>query len=274
MDLIRAARITQGNSLGAQDRDKRLLHVTHVVTGLQTLGARGILEGLGVPASGKNEGENGETPSAPEIKIVSPNWLIACFQQQRLVDTKEYELSPEPSAPAPGPAAAGAAAGADGEARPRSLSPAPPGGSPPGKRSGPQLAPPPRMPAEIEALLDEHFPGLDPETRAAYVAWGGPLDIRVGKDMPRYACQRPTPRQHPNPELTRVLEEIEDFYYATGDRERATSFGRALGVLRAWPRRIASAAEVKGSPYIGEVRGLVIGLVWVGLVGLCGSCMS
>ena len=219
--------------------------MTHVVTGLKTLGARGVLEGLGVVAPGEKE----PPPSAADFAIVTPDWLIACFQQQRLVYIKPYELPSESSAPASGPAPTAA----DGKARPHPPSPAPPGGSPTGKRSGPQLAPPLRMPAEIEALLDEHFPDLDPETRAAYIAWGGPLDIRVGKDMPRYACQRPTPRQHPNQRLTRVLEEIEDFYYATGDRERATSFGRALGVLRAWPRRIKDAKEVKGAPYIGEV---------------------
>lgn len=247
MDLIKATRITHGNRLAAEERDKRRMHLTHVVTGLASLGARGVLEGLRLVKPGVEEEQ--AAPSS-KFKIVSPDWLIACFQQQRLANTKAYELPFEPSA-AP---VAQQGDSSSSKKRPRSASPPPPArGSPKGGNS-PQLMPPPRMRAEIEALLDEHFPDLDPETREAYIAWGGPLDIRSGRDMPRYACQRPTPRQHPNQHLTHVFEEVEEFYYASGDKERATSFGRALGVLRAWPRRIGSVAEVKGAPYIGEVR--------------------
>jgi hypothetical protein len=124
------------------------------------------------------------------------------------------------------------------------------------------VTPPPRSRAEIEALLDAHFPNLDPETRAAFIAWGGPLDIRKGKDMPRFACQRPTPRQHPNEHLTAVMEEVQDFYNSTGQKERETAFGRALGIVRAWPRRITSSADIKGAPHIGEVRACMCACVY------------
>ena len=235
--VLKASNITGGKRLAPQD--ERLLRVTHVVTGLKTLGARGVLEGLGVIAAGD------PAPAALPFPIVTPDWLTACFQEQRLVDTEPYKLPAEPKAP-PAPAAQAAqAAQADPPTAP----------TPTGNATNP----PPRTHAEIEALLDEHFPDLDPETRAAYIAWGGPLAIRVGKDMPPYACQRPTPRQHPNRHITAVFEEVHSFYRALDDeesKERAKQWGRVLGVLRVWPHRITdqNIKELDGAPYIGKVR--------------------
>lgn len=237
-----------------QERDKRLMHLTHVVTGQRELGARGVLEGLRVlsPAQGQEEQEQ---QASTTLTIVGPAWLQACLQHQRLVETAAYELPFEP-APAMAAAPSDSSAAAGGKKRPRSLSPPAASASPAGSPAkGKQVyAPPPRTRAEIEAILDRDFPALDTETREAYVAWGGPLEIKTGKDMPPFACQRPAPRQHPNGRLTGVFEELQDFYNATGDKERETSFGRALGVLRAWPRRIESSAELKGARHIGAVR--------------------
>lgn len=216
--------------------------MTHVVTGLLSVGRLGLLEGLRVLPGGGDEGEYG-------FKVVRPEWVTACIQQQRLVETEEHELPFEPST------AAVSSSEDIGKKRPQTPS-LPSSAKQKQQRPG---APPRRTRAEIEAILDRDFPPeMDAEAREAYIAWGGPLYIRTGKDMPRFACQRPTPRRHPNPHITTVLEEIQDFYNATGDRERETSFGRALGVLRAWPRRIKSSRDIKGAYYIGQVRSILL----------------
>ena len=100
--------------------------------------------------------------------------------------------------------------------------------------------------------LLEDFPDLDDQTRSALVAYGGPLRFRHPRDFPKYSCQRPTPKQHPNRNLTGPLEEVQAIYDATGDRRRETAFGRSLAVIRAWPRRIRAASDLDGAPYIGD----------------------
>lgn len=139
------------------------------------------------------------------------------------------------------------------ERRGRRLLRLPHGGN--AEKRQPQLTPPLRTRSQIEAILARDFPPeMDAATREAYIAWGGPLDIRTGKDMPRWACQRPAPRIHPNLALAGALEETKEFYHATGDHQRVKAWARALSVVRAWPRAIRDAGELKGAHFIGNVR--------------------
>jgi DNA polymerase/3'-5' exonuclease PolX len=98
--------------------------------------------------------------------------------------------------------------------------------------------------------LADFPPELDAETRQAYLAWwGGQLPTE--ETFPEYACQRAAVRMHANRHLTEPLERLAECYALDGDAMRATAFGRALSVLRAWPRRVRSAEEIKGAMGIG-----------------------
>ncbi len=223
-----------------QQHDAKGAHLTHLVVS-KSLGVKlsQVMQGLRLPA---------DQVEAPPFLVVTPEWVTACLVKKAAVDPTPYVLSE---------AAAKQAASEEQEAKRARMVAA---------EEAAALAPPSKTdkhPAVgnlhvgasrevIEARL-QPFPDLDPATREAFIAWGGPIVVHKAKDFPKWACQRPTPRLHPNRELSPFFEKLEEIYhYGKGDRERTTAFGRALAVIRGWPRKINSGHELKGVRHIGQ----------------------
>ena len=207
-------------------------------------------------------------------QVVSPDWVSDCLLHRQLVDPRPYLLSLDRAERNErGDAYTEAATKREEAAEPTA------GGTKKARLSHPSASTPTVVSpthAAIEARLAPFF-DLDPTTRDAFFAYGGPLVLSkpFSASFPKFACQRPAPAQHPNRHLTPLFEDLVEMYgLGVGDKERETAFGRVLAVLRAWPWKVRESKELKGIRHVGgSMRAVIEEILMTGRCSRLGTCI-
>nr|WKN12668.1 PolM [Photocorynus spiniceps] len=91
-------------------------------------------------------------------------------------------------------------------------------------------------------ILDRHKLQEQQRSEAEFVTFS----------VPSYACQRRTTLNNRNAVLTDALSLLADNAELTGDEGRGVAFRRAAAVLKALPKPVTDATQLRGLPCLGE----------------------
>ncbi|TBU40726.1 Nucleotidyltransferase [Dichomitus squalens] len=104
-------------------------------------------------------------------------------------------------------------------------------------------------PAERSVYVPENLLPPDPPI---------PTKLETLDYTSRYACQRPSPLVCVNQSLVRELDTIRHSRWLEGEDRSALSYERAASVIKAYPHKIRSLAQVVKLPFIGtKIGGLI-----------------
>ncbi|CCM02941.1 uncharacterized protein FIBRA_05056 [Fibroporia radiculosa] len=85
-----------------------------------------------------------------------------------------------------------------------------------------------------------------------------PTNIAKLNYASRYACQRASPLECPNPGLVKELDVLRRSRALEGEERSALSYARAISIVKAYPRKIRSLQQVEKLPFIGaKIGGMV-----------------